>query len=874
MFVKARGGVVALFAFTAAVAFGDVAADRAAYLKNYEQIDTNRAMSRLERLWRCEVRQTMSGKRAAAETIVRYLKEDGFSEIESIELPTDGRTVCLDNRMPQAWEATVGRLTVTKTGNYVPMGNQWSGGNDTGPVVADYGVHPFHLVKGSVSVPPGGVTAPLLTEAQFLAGADARGAILVLEPETWPRAKILTPLIDRGGLGYVSSQLVGGFDTPDRLQWVTHSTETASWSPDTETRPFIGFSVSPRTGQHLRAIAAAGGAEVKVESDGRRVATTMPFVTAVVPGRSKREFWLYSHIYEPLASDDSNGAIASIETARRFIGREKPEFTIRVLFGIEYYGYCAYLSRIGCPLHDRVIGSINLDSIPCQRDTYLWLVLAGPATPSCGSLVFESLGASVLGMPEMMDISFQRMGGYFDDYFISDPMIGVPMVGTLHLFKGTKYWHNSRQDFEYMDPEIYRRSLAFVATYADRMANPSAALVPSAAAMAAKRLARAKTEAKTAEHFDHLAAIERRNLADFDRVVGAGTATAALKAFDAQAADMKRTVKDGKLPDSPWRRYAAGIVPKRTIAGFTQDLTHVPMELRRASASGVINKPLGNAIANADGKKDLARLLREAEYESDVTLSEATVADYVQSVCFLGDWGYLALSNANDLSQADVVRALEKAGVKKGDLILVDADLDPIGHIAGGTEAVLAALRDAVGPEGTVLFPAFNSSVRLCGTVNTSWDFRPYDPKDIASVARTSPITAAFMRKNPKAARSAHLVRSWTGFGPRAAACLASEKAAADPYGDDSPIAKALALGGKFVRLGSGPVAAEYARYLAVRAGKVPLAPAVVSVRQSDGAPADVIIARYPAREIAPVLPAEAIVTKSALGLSTVTVVR
>lgn len=60
------------------------------------------------------------------------------------------------------------------------------------------------VVRGSVSTPSGGVLAKVLTEAQFLAGEDAAGTMVMLEPETHPSRERLTAIIDCGALGFIS----------------------------------------------------------------------------------------------------------------------------------------------------------------------------------------------------------------------------------------------------------------------------------------------------------------------------------------------------------------------------------------------------------------------------------------------------------------------------------------------------------------------------------------------------------------------------------------------------------------------------------------------------------------------------------------------
>ena len=50
-----------------------------------------------------------------------------------------------------------------------------------------------------------------------------------------------------------------------------------------------------------------------------------------------------------------------------------------------------------------------------------------------------------------------------------------------------------------------------------------------------------------------------------------------------------------------------------------------------------------------------------------------------------------------------ITEALQKLGVQTGDLLMVHASLKAIGPVEGGAETVVAALRSAVGPAGTVM---------------------------------------------------------------------------------------------------------------------------------------------------------------------------
>lgn len=61
-----------------------------------------------------------------------------------------------------------------------------------------------------------------------------------------------------------------------------------------------------------------------------------------------------------------------------------------------------------------------------------------------------------------------------------------------------------------------------------------------------------------------------------------------------------------------------------------------------------------------------------------------------------------------------ITEAIRKLGVQTGDLLMVHASLKAIGPVEGGAETVVAALRSAVGPTGTVMGYA-------------SWDRSPYE---------------------------------------------------------------------------------------------------------------------------------------------------
>src|SRR5271154_5984463 len=62
-------------------------------------------------------------------------------------------------------------------------------------------------------------------------------------------------------------------------------------------------------------------------------------------------------------------------------------------------------------------------------------------------------------------------------------------------------------------------------------------------------------------------------------------------------------------------------------------------------------------------------------------------------------------------TRASLVRDLRSLGVAPGSVLLVHASLRRIGWMVGGAHAVILALMDAVGPEGTLVMPTFSGQL-------------------------------------------------------------------------------------------------------------------------------------------------------------------
>ena len=156
------------------------------------------------------------------------------------------------------------------------------------------------------------------------------------------------------------------------------------------------------------------------------------------------------------------------------------------------------------------------------------------------------------------------------------------------------------------------------------------------------------------------------------------------------------------------------------------------------------------------------------------------------------------------VTKTDVLNALKIIGIKKGDLLLVHSSLKSFGRIEGGAETVIAALKEALANEGTLVMPT------LCQknwqTIYQDWHIdRPSDVGYITEVFRKMPSTHRSNQATHSVAASGKLAKDLTNehtaYGPRYGA-----------YGDfafsySSPWQKMYDWGAKVLFIGADPFA-------------------------------------------------------------------
>lgn len=170
---------------------------------------------------------------------------------------------------------------------------------------------------------------------------------------------------------------------------------------------------------------------------------------------------------------------------------------------------------------------------------------------------------------------------------------------------------------------------------------------------------------------------------------------------------------------------------------------------------------------------------------------------------------YGSVAGMDELRTRDALAAqLRVLGLTAGDMVMVHAALRSVGPVLGGGDAVIAALRDAVGPDGTVAAYAdweanYDDLLDEHGRVPMWWRAHvpPFDPRWSRAI-RDNGIFPELLRTTPDAMTSANPGARIAAIGARAA-WLTADHPLDYGYGPGSPYAKLVGEGGKVLMLGA-----------------------------------------------------------------------
>lgn len=166
------------------------------------------------------------------------------------------------------------------------------------------------------------------------------------------------------------------------------------------------------------------------------------------------------------------------------------------------------------------------------------------------------------------------------------------------------------------------------------------------------------------------------------------------------------------------------------------------------------------------------------------------------------------MADTNFITRAQLVADLGVLGIVPGDTVMVHAAMRQVGELLNGPDALIHALRDVVGPNGTVMaYCDWDGRYEdLCDDerrVPENWrdHIPPFDPQTSRSI-RDNGAFPEFLRTTPGALRSASPGASMAAIGARAQ-WLTQDHPIDYGYGEGSPLAKLCEVRGKVLNVGA-----------------------------------------------------------------------
>ncbi|WP_082614967.1 AAC(3) family N-acetyltransferase [Paenibacillus sp. Soil787] len=164
--------------------------------------------------------------------------------------------------------------------------------------------------------------------------------------------------------------------------------------------------------------------------------------------------------------------------------------------------------------------------------------------------------------------------------------------------------------------------------------------------------------------------------------------------------------------------------------------------------------------------------------------------------------------NMNTLDS--IYNDLLKLGVRKGDILLVHSSLSSLGWVCGGAQAVLMALKQAVGTSGTLVMPSHSGEI----SDPAEWSNPPVPKEWIEKIYESMPAfdidlsptrgmgrISELFRTLPESIRSNHPQVSFSASGKYANAVIDNHQLTPQ-FGMNTPLGKLYELNAKVLLLG------------------------------------------------------------------------
>jgi aminoglycoside 3-N-acetyltransferase len=159
------------------------------------------------------------------------------------------------------------------------------------------------------------------------------------------------------------------------------------------------------------------------------------------------------------------------------------------------------------------------------------------------------------------------------------------------------------------------------------------------------------------------------------------------------------------------------------------------------------------------------------------------------------------------VTRTRLAAALQELGVRSGGVLMAHVRMSALGWMVGGMDAVVLALRDAVGKTGTIVaFTGWEDSPYHVSGWPVLWqvayqDQPPFDPQ-LSAARREFGRFPERLRTWQEAQRSNHPEVSFCAWGPAAADLLADPRDD-DPWGPDGPLGRLVQRDGQVIMIGA-----------------------------------------------------------------------
>lgn len=615
-------------------------------MKNYilefeNRIGENWLKENILSLYKIERAQTFPAYQKAAEYVYNLLKTEDF-DAELVDIPADGKTVYQDACMPIGWD--VNNMTLE-------LLTDVQGINDK--LICDYKKNPLSSVKHSVSTKPEGVKTKLITEESFRKGTDIKDCFILLEQNKKPSGQLVREILDAGAIGWVSDFCENPGEAPDHTAWLNAGTETGSWHVQADDRDFISYLITPNQGEAIRKAASKEDLYVFAYSDARRYETSLPFVSALLPGKDKKEIWVTAHMYEPLIDDNSNGVIGSIAILKaiRDMAAEgiiELKYSIRLIFASEFYGFAAAAEYYGGNLKEKALMGINMDGIPAsvEKAKYRsWRIFEAADYPAnAASILAHFVESCATALHPEYSFTTIKNSKFGDDLSLADSTIGLPM--TWFLRGGYNcFHHNSILSEEWLDIDVLIDSLSLSGTWillaSSLTKNDICKILPQCVKRSQECLnEKARTSIRqgvsSEEILNFIYEKEKENILS-------------LKLWcdipEIDEAAQKLFIPDSEnivdLANGKWYDISREYVFERMTRGLPMDMTKIEDIDNQYLRGLFIYYPIAELLSRMDGKKNFAQLINEYEWSSGVSISDENIKKYLDICNTLATNGYL-----------------------------------------------------------------------------------------------------------------------------------------------------------------------------------------------------------------------------------------